>query len=91
MYSDVVMGMNSSLLEVTLEDLKDEKKYKLDTDLTVDDLRAFTKKFKQQVLEETGTKFPNRSERAVLGRDLGGLQILDDSTSDRLPRASRDS
>ena len=36
MYSDVVMGMNSSLLEVTLEDLKDEKKYKLDTELDTD-------------------------------------------------------
>jgi pyruvate,orthophosphate dikinase len=59
MYSDVVMGMNSSLLEVTLEDLKDEKKYKLDTDLTVDDLKFLVKKFKELVGQMTGRTFPN--------------------------------
>lgn len=67
MYSDVVMGMNSSLLEVSLEDLKDEKGYKLDTDLTVDDLKALTKKFKQQVLEETGSKFPADPKEQLWG------------------------
>ena len=49
MYSDVVMGMNSSMLEVTLEDLKDEKKLKLDTDLTTEDLKHLVKKFKERV------------------------------------------
>ena len=59
MYSDVVMGMNSSLLEVMMEDMKDEKHYKLDTDLTVDDLKNLVKKFKAQVLQTTGLVFPN--------------------------------
>ncbi len=59
MYSDVVMGMNGSLLEVTLEDLKDEKKYKLDTELTVEDLKHLVKKFKEQVRSHTGKTFPN--------------------------------
>ena len=67
MYSDVVMGMNSSLLEVTMEDMKDEKKYKLDTDLTVDDLKTLTKKFKQQVLEETGSRFPADPKEQLWG------------------------
>ncbi len=58
MYSDVVMGMNSSMLEVTLEDLKDEKKYKLDTELTVDDLKHLVKKFKDLVHSSTGQIFP---------------------------------
>lgn len=58
MYSDVVMNMNSSMLEVTLEDLKDEKKYKLDTDLTVDDLKVLVKKFKTLVQQSTGEIFP---------------------------------
>ncbi len=58
MYSDVVMGMNSSLLEVTLEDLKEEKKYKLDTDLTIDDLKILVKKFKDLVHQMTGQTFP---------------------------------
>ncbi|MCB0368176.1 MAG: pyruvate, phosphate dikinase [Bdellovibrionales bacterium] len=58
MYSDVVMGMNSSLLEVTLEDLKEEKKYKLDTELTVDDLKKLVIKFKALVHQMTGQNFP---------------------------------
>ncbi len=58
MYSDVVMGMNSSLLEVTLEDLKEEKHYKLDTEMTVDDLKVLVKKFKDLVSQMTGRSFP---------------------------------
>lgn len=58
MYSDVVMGMNSSLLEVTLEDMKEEKHYKLDTELTVDDLKLLVKKFKDLVHQMTGQSFP---------------------------------
>ncbi|WP_413582180.1 pyruvate, phosphate dikinase [Bdellovibrio sp. HCB288] len=58
MYSDVVMGMNSSLLEVTLEDLKEEKHYKLDTEMTVDDLKVLVKKFKELVHQMTGQSFP---------------------------------
>jgi len=58
MYSDVVMGMNSSMLEVTLEDLKEEKHYKLDTELNVDDLKLLVKKFKDLVQKSTGHSFP---------------------------------
>ncbi len=58
MYSDVVMGMNGSLLEVALEDMKDHKGYKLDTDLTDADLKELVKEFKKKVVEETGKKFP---------------------------------
>lgn len=58
MYSDVVMGMNSSLLEVTLEDLKEEKHYQYDTDLTAEDLQRLVKKFKQQIKDSTGQAFP---------------------------------
>ena len=59
MYSDVVMGMNSSLLEVTLEDLKSEKNIHNDTDLTTDDLKNLVKKFKDMIQQITGQKFPS--------------------------------
>lgn len=58
MYSDVVMGMNSSLLEVTLEDLKAEKGIHLDTELTAEDLKKLVKKFKDLVQQMTGQSFP---------------------------------
>lgn len=59
MYSDVVMGMNSSVLEVLLEDLKEEKHYDLDTEMTVEDLQSLVKKFKAMVQQSTGQSFPN--------------------------------
>ena len=58
MYSDVVMGMNSSLLEVTLEDMKAEKNVHNDNDLSVDDLKKLVFKFKDMVKQMTGEKFP---------------------------------
>lgn len=58
MYSDVVMGMNSSFLDVTMEDLKEEKHYKLDTEMTVEDLKVLVKKFKELVHQMTGQSFP---------------------------------
>lgn len=58
MYSDVVMGMNSSLLEVTLEDLKAEKGIHLDTELTTEDLKKLVSKFKDMVKQMTGKVFP---------------------------------
>jgi pyruvate,orthophosphate dikinase len=59
MYSNVVMGMNTSLLEVVLEDLKESKGYHLDTDLTADDLKLLVQKYKKQILEATGQSFPS--------------------------------
>jgi pyruvate,orthophosphate dikinase len=58
MYSDVVMGMNSSLLEVIMEDMKESKHYKLDTELTVDDLKGLVAQFKKLVQTSTGQSFP---------------------------------
>lgn len=58
MYSDVVMGMNSSMLEVVLEDIKEEKHLKSDTELSVEDLQKLVKKFKDMVKSSTGKNFP---------------------------------
>ncbi|HND86649.1 MAG TPA: PEP/pyruvate-binding domain-containing protein, partial [Pseudobdellovibrionaceae bacterium] len=59
MYSDVVMNMNGSLLDVIMEDLKAEKNYHLDTDLKVEDLKWLVAKFKETVRSQTGSVFPN--------------------------------
>ena len=57
MYSNVVLGVNSSLLEVLLEDLKDAKGYRDDTEMEVEDLKSLVDKFKRQIVEETGVIF----------------------------------
>ncbi|MFZ4403139.1 MAG: pyruvate, phosphate dikinase, partial [Pseudobdellovibrionaceae bacterium] len=67
MYSDVVLGMNASFLDVTFEDLKEEKKYKLDTDLQVEDLKFLVKKFKTLVQQMTGRTFPDNPEEQLWG------------------------
>ncbi len=59
MYSDVVMGMNSSVLDVVFEDLKDAKGYKLDTEMSTEDLKSLVVQFKKQIFETTGKSFPN--------------------------------
>lgn len=58
MFSNVVMGMNHSMLEMHLEDIKESKGYGSDTDLTVDDLKALVKNYKRQIAEDLGKKFP---------------------------------
>ena len=67
MYSDVVMGMNGSLLEVALEDLKEARGVHLDTDLSAEDLKLLTEKFKRQVLETTGQRFPTDTFEQLWG------------------------
>ncbi len=67
MYSDVVMGMNSSMLEVTLEDLKAEKNVHNDNDLSTDDLKKLVKKFKEMVQQMTGQSFPTDPHEQLWG------------------------
>jgi len=58
MYSNVVMDMNTSLLEVVMEDLKESKHYKLDTEMTTEDLKFLVANYKKQILANTGKNFP---------------------------------
>lgn len=58
MYSNVVMGMNLSFLEIVLEDLKDDHGYKSDTELTVEDLQYLVEKYKARIFETLGRTFP---------------------------------
>ncbi len=58
MHSNVVLGMNLSLLEMSLEDMKDARGYKKDGDLTVHDLKELVEQFKNQIVQTTGKSFP---------------------------------
>ncbi len=64
MYGDVVMGMKPASkeehdpFEVLIEEIKEEKKVELDTDLTVADLKELVKRFKAAVKRQTGKDFP---------------------------------
>ncbi|MDE7356915.1 MAG: pyruvate, phosphate dikinase, partial [Bacteroidales bacterium] len=64
MYGDVVLGMKPKSkedidpFEAIIEKVKEEKNVKLDTELTVDDLKNLVKLFKKAVKENTGKDFP---------------------------------
>jgi pyruvate,orthophosphate dikinase len=58
MYANVVMGFNVSMLEATLEDLKEARGVKEDTELTAEDWQELITVYKRIILEETGKTFP---------------------------------
>ena len=58
MYSNVVMGMNAQALERLLEQKKEQKGVKLDTELTANDWKELIGKFKAKIREQLGREFP---------------------------------
>lgn len=58
MYANVVMGFNISILEATLEDLKEARGVHEDTELSADDLEELCSVYKSIIVEETGKAFP---------------------------------
>ena len=64
MYGDVVLGMKPASkededpFEVLIDEQKEKKGVKNDTDLTTDDLKELVKKFKVAIKEQTGGEFP---------------------------------
>jgi pyruvate, orthophosphate dikinase len=58
MYANVVLDMNTSLLEIQLEDLKEDLGVKEDYEIDSNSLKELCQNFKRTVLEETGVKFP---------------------------------
>ena len=59
MFGDVVMGVESQVFEDALIEKKAEVGADLDTDLTADDLRDLTVRFKKILAEEAGEQFPD--------------------------------
>jgi len=58
MYSSVVMKMNSSLLEVYLDDYKSQRDYDSDSDLSAEEWKEVVAYFKESILQNTGKVFP---------------------------------
>ncbi len=78
MYSDVVMEKAAGLepkngkgirkiLDERMEEIKREKNYTSDTQLTVDDLKLLIADFKRLVRENLGSEFPDRPEQQLWG------------------------
>jgi pyruvate,orthophosphate dikinase len=59
MYSDVVMGADSHVLEEELEKIKKKKGVKLDTELDAKDLKKLVGIMKEKVVDLTGKELPS--------------------------------
>jgi pyruvate,orthophosphate dikinase len=64
MYGDVVLGLKPESkeevdpFEAIIDEMKEEKGAKLDTDLTAEDLKELVRRFKQLIKEKKGVDFP---------------------------------
>ncbi|MDO5557214.1 MAG: pyruvate, phosphate dikinase [Clostridia bacterium] len=58
MFSDVVMEIPKPLFEKEIEEMKNARGVKLDTELTAEDLKELVVKFKALYLREHGSEFP---------------------------------
>ncbi len=58
MFSDVVMGLSKKRFEKIIDEMKDKKGVKLDTELNADDLKELVKLFKAFYKQEKGAEFP---------------------------------
>ena len=68
MYSDVVMEVNKSFFEKIIDELKEEKGVKYDTELTIDDLKELVKRFKKVYSEHmNGEEFPQDPIEQLMG------------------------
>ena len=68
MYSDVVMEVNKSFFEKIIDELKEEKGIKYDTEMTVEDLKELVNRFKSVYSEHmSGEEFPQDANVQLMG------------------------
>ena len=68
MYSDVVMEVNKSFFEKIIDELKEEKGIKYDTEMTVEDLKELVNRFKKVYSEHmNGEEFPQDANVQLMG------------------------
>lgn len=67
MYANVVLGMDGEILEHILEQMKERRGVRQDTELTADDLQELVGLFKNQVKETLGREFPEDPKDQLWG------------------------
>ncbi len=67
MYSDVVMEVPKSSFEKIIDEVKNEKGVKYDTELDVEDLKELVKRFKKVYKDAMGEEFPQDAKEQLMG------------------------
>ena len=84
MFSDVVMGSSKSSFEKIIDELKEEKGVKMDTELTAEDLQELIAKFKKFYKEDQGQDFPQDPKVQLIEAGQSRLPQLEQPPRDRL-------
>ncbi|MBO4991778.1 MAG: pyruvate, phosphate dikinase, partial [Firmicutes bacterium] len=67
MYSDVVMEVGKAYFEKLIDEMKEAKGVKLDTELDADDLKKLAEQFKAEYKEKVGADFPSDPVDQLMG------------------------
>jgi len=67
MYSDVVMEVGKKYFEELIDKMKEERGVTLDTELTADDLKELSAKFKAEYKKKIGADFPQDPKEQLMG------------------------
>ncbi|MGL5978729.1 MAG: pyruvate, phosphate dikinase [Erysipelotrichaceae bacterium] len=66
MFSDVVMGLSKTQFEVIIDQMKDEKRVRLDSELDAQDLKALVDRFKAFYFKKMEEEFPQDPKKQLL-------------------------
>lgn len=66
MFADVVMGLSKAKFETVIDEIKEAKHVKLDTELDTDDLKLMVKKFKEFYREQLHDDFPSDPKEQLI-------------------------
>lgn len=66
MFADVVMGLSKAKFEAVIDEIKEAKHVKLDTELDTDDLKLMVKKFKEFYREQLHDDFPTDPKEQLI-------------------------
>ena len=67
MYSDVVLDIDREHFEHLIDECKEKRKVRLDTDLSAEDWKALVQSFKAYVLKVSGKEFPSDPREQLWG------------------------
>ena len=67
MYSDVVMEVGKKYFEQLIDEMKEKKGVKLDTELDADDLKELAEQFKAEYKAKIGKDFPSDPKEQLMG------------------------
>ncbi len=67
MYSDVVMEVGKAYFEKLIDEMKERKGVKHDTELTAEDLKELARQFKEEYKNKVGVDFPSDPVEQLMG------------------------